>query len=531
MVKGMKRQGVIYQETMADSTSASTPKPPKATRILTIRPRTHFFRLPRELRDMVYELTLVQPSYWEKPHEAQCPQVNPRKAWQWPVHRTWDETVDEADRNNGRPLAWLTLMEQLTSGQDRRTTEQVNDCFDAGCHSRLGIDLRAVNRQIHEETEDLFWSRNVFCYDSPRDMVHQLVVCVKKNGQMPGTCQKPCMPRSAKAKVQRLSFLQHRDKSYLDYEDRRTIVQALGELPSLRHVEMPVDMVMHHLQRLAGLSLLFLATVRATEIRPAVIGDGDNRARVDLYLSKDIDIPRRCKWHPLHYDRCGHPCYKRRQRHPDNAPCNQCSWKLSELVMERLEPWKNRYDFQTRPDTVMRTMAIAEHRFNKRVPKQLLSGEPRTISVCLGGESKDEEVVRVHGLPILDAAARLQLLKAEQKAKPKVQPTSGVRSRKRASYHFTPVDDEVAVPCRLDKRRPRERVVLDLRARLPEPADRVDKLTVRSERRKEEAQFEAQRMKSETKTGAKELRRAMEQLTLERKAAKKRSGRRESHDA
>ncbi|KAK4898622.1 hypothetical protein LTR27_003794 [Elasticomyces elasticus] len=199
--------------------------------------------------------------------------------------------------------------------------------------------------------------------------------------------------------------------------------------------------------------------------------------------------------------------------------------------MERLEPWKNRHDFETRHDTVTRTMAIVEHRLNKRVPTQLSSGEPRTFSVCPNDDSKDEEVVRVHGLPILDAAARLQLLKAEQKAKPKVQPTSGVRSRKRANYRFTPVDDEVAVSCRMDKRRPRERVVLDLRARLPEPADRADKLAVRSERRKEEAQFEAQRMKSETKTGAKELRRAMERLTLERKAAKKRSGRRERHDA
>ncbi|KAK5708306.1 hypothetical protein LTR97_000846 [Elasticomyces elasticus] len=176
-------------------------------------------------------------------------------------------------------------------------------------------------------------------------------------------------------------------------------------------------------------------------------------------------------------------------------------------------------------------MAIAEHRLNTRVPLQLPSGKPRTISVCLSGESKDEEVVRVHGLPILDAAARLQLLNAERKAKPMVQPTSGVRSRKRANYHFTPVDDEVAVSCRLDKRRLRERVVLDLRARLPEPADRADRLAMRCERRKQAARYEMQEMKSKARTDAKGLRRAMEKLTLERKAVKKRSGRREGQDA
>ncbi|KAK5729924.1 hypothetical protein LTR17_011563 [Elasticomyces elasticus] len=373
---------------MADGISAPMPRPPKAIRILTIRPRTHFFTLPRELRDVVYNLTLVQASQWEKPHEPQCLQVDLKKAWQWPVHHTRYETVNEGDRNIWRLPAFLSPVEQLTSRHDRLTDEEVNNCWDAGCHSRLGIGLRAVNRQIHEETEELFWSQNVFCYQSAVFMLHHLAVCAGE-----GVCKKPCMPKSAKAKVQRLSFLQHRRDPLLAYGNEQNIVRALGELPALREIEMPAKFALFHLEELAGLSLPLLTTVYATEFRPVAIGDRDDRARVDLYLSRRIDIPRRCSWHPIHFIDCGHRCYKRRQRHPDSLPCRDCFSILRGLIESRLESWVHRYSgFATSPDRVTRTMAIVEQRFETWVPTQLTNGEPLRVLVYPDDEGEDEDL-------------------------------------------------------------------------------------------------------------------------------------------
>ncbi|KAK5737174.1 hypothetical protein LTR17_006957 [Elasticomyces elasticus] len=427
---------------MADNTSAPLPK---ARKILNIKRRTNFFSLPRELRDIIYEYALVQPSYWNRPHEPHCPLVDVKTAWQWPVYRSSYDIMYEIDYANSRP--WFLIppspIAQVTA-KNPLTVAQVDACFKAGCHKRLSISLRLANRQVYAETEEMFWAENVFCYRDKVHMLHDLSDCDdsgrEDHCEIPGPCASHRMPKSAKAKLCRLSLLQYSSSPHITHEElnlERRVILMLNMLPNLEEVELPARIAIAHLSELS---------------------------------------------------------------HTHSGP-----------------------------DRVERAVAVIQEHLctDSGVPTQPLSGEPRKLLVRIGDQEDEGEIVTVHGLPISDAAARLELRKAEWKGKlNKVSVPIGVRSRKRANLHFPPADKEVVVPCRNDKRRQRQRPVLDLRERLPQPDERSERLVLRAQRHEEEARIEAQKRKDDAKASAMEMKKAMQQLSLDRKAAKKRSGRR-----
>ncbi|KAK4959794.1 hypothetical protein LTR10_002682 [Elasticomyces elasticus] len=511
---------------MADNASASLPK---ALKVLNIKRRTNLLGLPRELRDVIYEYALVQPSYWDKPHEPQCPLIDLEKAWQWPVYRTWYETVDEIVDNRsipGTPIDQVTRMNPLTDGQ-------VNGCFNAGCHSRLGINLRLANRQVFTETEDIFWTKNTFCYSDPVMMVHDLADCVDLDGKnpcgLPGPCGMYDMPKSVKAKIRRLSLLD----CYIHYElalkwdQQGLIVLMLNMLPNLTEVELPARIAVAHLTEFSKVHLPHLTTVHATDVQALRVGSLADSARIDLHQSKSIAMPTRYSARSLYFD-CGR--FEITNSQPDSSlpACRWCYVTLRELAEDRLGTWIHRFQLlATGPDRVMRTADAVKESLKDNVPGQLPQGEPLKMVVRIDGRADKGEVVKLHGLPVIDAAARLELHKAERKQKSiKASILPGVRSRKRANLHFPPADKEVVVPCRKAKRRERQRPVLDLRERLPQPDERSERLALRAERHEEEARVESQERKSDAEASAMEMNEAMQQLSLDRNAAKKRSGRR-----
>ncbi|KAK5686519.1 hypothetical protein LTS10_002639 [Elasticomyces elasticus] len=492
---------------MADNTSAPLPK---ASKILNIKRRTNFLSLARELRDMIYEYALVQPSYWNKPHERQCPLVDPKKAWQWPVYRSSYDTIDEIFYNSRRP--WHNFppspMELVTT-TNPLTAAQIDACFKAGCHKRLSISLRLANRQIYTETDDMFWAENTFCYKDKVHMLHDLSDCVdsdeKVHCDIPGPCDSHRMPKSAKAKICRLSLLQYSSSPHITHQElnlERRVILMLNMLPNLEEVELPARIAIAHLSKLSHVNLPYLDTVHATEVRTCsrLLG------------------------------RCDRSEIASGQAASDDLYCIWCYLALYNLTANRLETWMDRWRWtHSGPDRVERAVAMTQEHLctDSGVPTQLSNGVPRRFLARIGDEADEGEIVTVHGLPIIDAAARLELRKAERKQKPiKVPILPGVRSRKRANLHFPPTDKEVVVPCRADKRRERQRPVLDLRERLPQPDERSARLVLRAQRHEEEARHEAQKGKDDAKASAMEMMQAMQQLSLDRKAAKKRSGRR-----
>jgi hypothetical protein len=91
-------------------------------------PRRGFFGLPPELRDVIYNMVLIEPPKWERRHSPLCDLC--------PRHTNKFE----------RPV----FDDQLT----RCTT----------CKLRQNTGLLLANRQVHRETASIFWSRNTFCF-------------------------------------------------------------------------------------------------------------------------------------------------------------------------------------------------------------------------------------------------------------------------------------------------------------------------------------------------------------------------------
>ncbi|KAK2759062.1 hypothetical protein FQN54_003161 [Arachnomyces sp. PD_36] len=91
--------------------------------------KTGFFKLPRELRDIIYAYVLVEPYYLDRRHSASC---------------------EESDPGCDKP----------------ETPPFIAPCYSR-CNRRRGLGLLLVNRLIHDEATPIFWGRNVHCFCSP----------------------------------------------------------------------------------------------------------------------------------------------------------------------------------------------------------------------------------------------------------------------------------------------------------------------------------------------------------------------------
>jgi hypothetical protein len=96
-------------------------------------PRKGFLGLPRELRDVIYGLVLIEPAKWERRHSAPC-DLCPRDT------NTYERPVFD----------------------DSSTSK----CSTCKCKCRRNAGLLLANKQIHRETAPMFWGENTFCFDT-----------------------------------------------------------------------------------------------------------------------------------------------------------------------------------------------------------------------------------------------------------------------------------------------------------------------------------------------------------------------------
>lgn len=99
----------------------------------TWQPERGLLGLPRELREQIYKLVLIEPPKWERRHKSTCDHA-PYTTTQFevPPFDTWTGCVCSLRR---------------------------------GCDCALrSVGLLLVDRQIHAETAPIFWTRNVFSF-------------------------------------------------------------------------------------------------------------------------------------------------------------------------------------------------------------------------------------------------------------------------------------------------------------------------------------------------------------------------------
>ncbi|TQN66666.1 hypothetical protein CSHISOI_08768 [Colletotrichum shisoi] len=107
------------------------------------RPRRRgilFLQLPREVRDQIYECSLVEPKRHDISHEADC------------SHKSTQSQLWE-------PPAFLLKNVMIRENPYRLVAESACDCDKRKC-----MNLLLANRQVHAEAAPVFWSRNAFCF-------------------------------------------------------------------------------------------------------------------------------------------------------------------------------------------------------------------------------------------------------------------------------------------------------------------------------------------------------------------------------
>lgn len=91
-------------------------------------PRKGFLGLPRELRDVIYTMVMIEPSKLERRHSPLC-----------------------------------DLCPKDTETFERPAFDDGSSCK---CRRRRNLGLVLANRQIHREAAPIFWSQNVFHFDN-----------------------------------------------------------------------------------------------------------------------------------------------------------------------------------------------------------------------------------------------------------------------------------------------------------------------------------------------------------------------------
>ncbi|KIH93917.1 hypothetical protein SPBR_05733 [Sporothrix brasiliensis 5110] len=97
-------------------------------------PPKGFFRLPWELQQHIYELSLIELPRWEKIHKADCSLIASDKSYSC-------ERPPFVDKD----LIYSPL----------------DNCH---CAKRHSLNVLLANRQVYREAAPVLWSRNVFCF-------------------------------------------------------------------------------------------------------------------------------------------------------------------------------------------------------------------------------------------------------------------------------------------------------------------------------------------------------------------------------
>lgn len=106
------------------------------------KPKLTLLGLPREMRDRIFEVALVETIRWERRHKYNCPHC-PRTSHE---------------------LEYPTF-------QVEHRPSSIHYCR---CYVRSSLNLLLVNRQVNAEAARIFWKNNTFCFKSMTEFSHDL---------------------------------------------------------------------------------------------------------------------------------------------------------------------------------------------------------------------------------------------------------------------------------------------------------------------------------------------------------------------
>lgn len=109
-----------------------------------VRPKT-FLDLPPEIRDVIYELVLVETPRHQRRHTATC---------------DWLKLPPSHERRD--------LLNEIGSGSGIGP----NPPIPCRCAKRRNLAILSVNRQIYNESSYVLWTKNVFSFDWVKDFNH-----------------------------------------------------------------------------------------------------------------------------------------------------------------------------------------------------------------------------------------------------------------------------------------------------------------------------------------------------------------------
>lgn len=121
-------------------------QPPKC-KVLNLRLVPRLLRLPRELRDLIYQYALIEPPRWQKLHKASC---------------VWNPDPEGLKY----PLPHSILMRHAYTHDELKRGKKP----PCTCGKRSALNLRRACRQIYAETTPVFYERNVFSFADAKDL-------------------------------------------------------------------------------------------------------------------------------------------------------------------------------------------------------------------------------------------------------------------------------------------------------------------------------------------------------------------------
>lgn len=364
---------------MADHPS----KLPKARNVLAIRHRSsdwghaHLLGLPRELRDIIYELTLAEPPLYLRKHQPGCPRINILHGAETPVCKS---TLEEFERGYGRE-------------QDKWKFEACEKI----CQGRAGLALLRVNKQVHEEAQQIFLEKNVFCFMSALAFIN--------------TCAG--IPDTVPSRVRRLAILQDQTQpnegryqhTFLEKHVERPLWENIERFSNLVELTFPAqtsaylydDQIFSLRRTLRSLRVVFFSTVNWW---PRVVSLSDAPTEYTyMLLSRDIGIPA---------------CWPRATcKDPVNRYSCNCYYGLFRELIALSDNFYGYSSSSSMKEEILtrRCSSAAIHFLSARPNVCAPDGAPKSMALEL--EDGEKQDVTFLGLPRLEESARCRL---EEKA-------------------------------------------------------------------------------------------------------------------
>lgn len=156
-----------------------------------VKPKLTLLGLPRELRDLIFEVTLVETIRWDRRHRYDCSHC-PRTSLE---------------------LEYPSF----------NTTHRPGSRHYCRCRIRSSLNLLLVSRQVNAEAAQVFWKKNTFCFMSMAEFGHDI-----------GEALRP----EYREMIRHISFVDHSPSASEESPVFRSFWDALLRCTGLRTLEL-----------------------------------------------------------------------------------------------------------------------------------------------------------------------------------------------------------------------------------------------------------------------------------------------------